>query len=146
MIRYVEDSTGITPEQLTGFFEGWPKPPSPATHREILRRSDAIVLAVDEHRGDVVGFVTAITDGVLAAYIPLVEVLPAYRGRGIGRELVRRVVDHLGGLYMIDVVCDPDVVPFYEGMGFRGGSAAMLRRFDRQAGVVAGAPEKEPSP
>jgi hypothetical protein len=30
--------------------------------------------------GRVIGFITAVTDKVLSAYIPLLEVLPAYRG------------------------------------------------------------------
>jgi len=65
----------------------------------------------------VVGFVTAVGDGVLAAFIPLLEVLPAYRGRGIGAELVRRVLARLSSRYSIDLVCDPDLVPYYERLG-----------------------------
>ena len=32
MIRYAKSTDGVTPEQLGGFFEGWPSPPSPGTH------------------------------------------------------------------------------------------------------------------
>ena len=39
------------------------------------------MLARDD-AGRVVGFVTAISDGVLSAYIPLLEVLPEYQGAG----------------------------------------------------------------
>ncbi|MTD14281.1 GNAT family N-acetyltransferase [Nakamurella sp. YIM 132087] len=78
----------------------------------------------------VVGFVTAVSDGVLAAYLPLLEVLPEFQGQGIGSELVRRMLDLLGGLYMVDVVTDPDVVPFYERFGMVPGTALMLRRRD----------------
>ncbi|WP_407666821.1 GNAT family N-acetyltransferase [Nakamurella alba] len=77
-----------------------------------------------------VGFVTAVSDGVLAAYLPLLEVLPEFQGQGIGSELVRRMLDLLGGLYMVDVVTDPDVVPFYERFGMVPGTALMLRRRD----------------
>jgi len=84
MIRYVYTSEGITPEQLQEFFEGWPDPPSPETHLRLLTNSDEVVLAVDDDSGAVVGFITAISDRVLSAYIPFLEVLPEYRGRGIG--------------------------------------------------------------
>jgi len=135
-VDYRADADGIHPDQLAGFFEGWPDPPSPGTHLRILRGSSHVVVAVDPAAGRVVGFVTAVSDGVLAAYLPLLEVLPAYRGRGIGSELVRRVLDTLRDHYMVDVVCDPDVVPFYQRLGLRAATGASVRRFERQSGPV----------
>ena len=93
------------------------------------------MLAVDETTAKVVGFITAVTDRVLAAYIPLLEVLPTHRGRGIGGELVTRMVQRLDDLYMVDVVCDASVLPFYERLGFQGGTSAMMRRWSKQSGV-----------
>src|SRR4051794_25828103 len=106
MISFVDTPDAIVPEQLQGFFVGWPNPPSPETHLRLLAGSDAVVLAVEGGSGRVVGFVTAITDGVLSAYIPHLEVLPAYQRRGIGRELVRQMIQKLSGLYGIDLLCD----------------------------------------
>ena len=123
MIEYVTGADGVEPEHLRGFFVGWPKPPSPERHLEILRGSSHVVLARDTER--VVGFVTAISDGVLSAFIPLLEVLPAYQGRGIGAELVRRLLAQLGGLYMVDLCCDEDVVGFYERLGLERWDAGM---------------------
>lgn len=137
-VRYRTDLDGIAPEQLHGFFEGWPNPPTPQTHLRILRGSSAFVLAIDAANGRVVGFVTALSDGVISAYLPLLEVLPAYRGRGIGRALVRRVLTELGDLYMVDVTCDPDVVPFYRALGLWPATAASLRRGWLQAGAPGG--------
>jgi predicted N-acetyltransferase YhbS len=74
-----------------------------------------VVLARDG--SEIVGFVTAISDGELAAYIPLLEVRREWRGRGVGVELVRRMLARLEGLYMVDVVCDPELIPFYERFG-----------------------------
>lgn len=138
MIEYRDTAEGIGPHQLAGFFEGWPNPPTRETHLALLHRSDEIVVAVSSGDGAVVGFVTALTDGVLAAYIPLLEVRAAFRGRGIGRELVRRLLERLAALYMVDVMCDPDVQPFYEKLGFRRAVGASVRRFDRQSGALAG--------
>jgi ribosomal protein S18 acetylase RimI-like enzyme len=133
-IHYTSSTESITPDQLAGFFEGWPNPPSPETHLRLLRQSDEVVLAVDEAAGEVLGFITAISDGVLAAYIPLLEVRPAYRGRGIGTALVRRMLDRLDDLYMVDLLCDPDLQPFYAGLGMRPASGMMVRHYAHQAG------------
>lgn len=135
MITYQTTPDGVTPAMLTGFFVGWPNPPSPETHLRILQHSAAVVLAVDEAAKRVVGFVTAITDHVTCAYIPHLEVLPAYQGQGIGSELVRRMVDRLDGLYMIDLLCDPDVQPFYDRVGFRRATGMCMRNYDRQSGA-----------
>ncbi len=114
-MEYRTSVEGVEPGDLAGFFEGWPSPPSPERHLALLRGSSYVVLAVEE--GRIVGFVTAISDGVLAAYIPLLEVRREWRGKGVGGELVRRILAALDGCYMVDVVCDPDLVPFYERFG-----------------------------
>ncbi len=132
MIVYQDSSTGIMPDQLHGFFVGWPDPPSPEAHLKILHGSSHVMLALDDETDNVVGFITAISDGISAAYIPHLEVLPAYQGRGIGSELVRRMLDHLRHLYMIDLLCDPDVQPFYERLGMRRAQGMLIRNYDRQ--------------
>ena len=125
---------GIQAVHLVGFFVGWPNPPSPATHLRILQGSSAVALACDESSMNVVGFATAISDGVLAAYIPLLEVLPPYQRRGIGSELIRRLLARFEFMYMVDVICDADVVPFYERCGLRPMGGMGIRNFAHQAG------------
>jgi ribosomal protein S18 acetylase RimI-like enzyme len=134
MITYTDSIDNITADHLHGFFVGWPKRPSPETHLRILRAAHRIVLAVDSGTGNVVGFINAIGDGILSAYIPLLEVLPQYQGRGIGSELVRRMLTALGSLYMIDLTCDPGLQPFYERLGLRRATGMMHRNYNRQAG------------
>lgn len=126
-VRFVvDDLTGVDLGDLHGFFEGWPEPPPPEALLAVLRGSTHVVLARAEG-GAVVGFITALSDGVMAAYLPLLEVRPRWRGRGVGSELVHRMLDRLGGLYMVDAVCDPELVPFYERFGLRP-ATAMCRR------------------
>jgi len=127
MIVYKDSADGLTPQQLKGFFEGWAKPLSPETHLSVLRRSSHIVLAIDDTTDSVVGFITAISDGVLSAYVPLLEVLAEHRGKGIGQALVRRMLAILGDIYMVDLTCDPELVSFYEKLGFKKGCAMMIR-------------------
>ena len=122
-VEYRESVVGLTADSLRGFFVGWPQPPSSERLLELLRSSTYAVVAVDGER--VVGFVTAISDGVLSAYVPLLEVLPDYQGRGIGSELARRVLARLEGLYMVDLACDEELVPFYERLGLMRVGVAM---------------------
>ena len=135
MITYTHSLEDVTPDHLRGgFFVGWPDPPSPETHYRILANSYKIVLARNEGKL-VVGFVTSVSDGVSAAYIPHLEVLPAYQKRGIGSELVRRLLNQLGHLYMIDLVCDPELQQYYERFGMTAITGMVLRNYERQSGA-----------
>lgn len=134
MITYTTSLSGITADHLRGgFFEGWPNPPAPETHLRILRGSSHVVLARDGEQ--VVGFINALSDGVLMAYLPLLEVLPEYRGRGIGGELVRRIVEELGPVYAIDLLCDDSLVPYYQRLGLIAVRGMALRHYDSQSGL-----------
>ena len=134
MIEYTDSLDGINSGQLTGFFVGWPNPPSPETHRRILEGSDAVELAIDSETGHVVGFMNAISDGILSTYFPLLEVLPEYQHKGIGSELVRRSLERYADLYMVDLLCDTDLQPFYGRFGLKPATAVAIRRFESQSG------------
>jgi ribosomal protein S18 acetylase RimI-like enzyme len=108
--------------------------PSTDTHLRILKESYAVVLAVEVTSQRVVGFVTAISDGVLAAYLPLLEVLPEFQNQGIGNELVQRMLTRLSSLYMVDIVCDPKLESFYERFGLKARVGMVLRNYENQSG------------
>ena len=128
MIEYTDSLAGIEPHHLHGFFVGWWEPPTPDKHLRLLRGSDHVVLAIDAEAGRVVGFVTALTDGVQSAFIPLLEVLPEYQRRGIGQELMRLMLDRLDAIPNVDLMCDPDVMPFYERFGMTPATGMVIRR------------------
>ena len=134
MIHYHDSARSVSSEQLQGFFVDWPTPPSPETHLRILEGSQHCILAIDDTSDSVVGFITAISDGVLSAYIPLLEVLPNAQGAGIGGELVRQMLETLSELYMVDLLCDESVQPFYDKFKLHRAQGMMLRNYDRQGG------------
>ncbi|MBA2443526.1 MAG: GNAT family N-acetyltransferase [Rubrobacter sp.] len=139
MVLYSHTLEGISAAQLSGgFFEGWPDPPSPETHLRILGGSGEVILAVDEESDAVVGFTAAVTDGVLCAHITLLEVLPKYRGRDVGRGLVERMLGRMERLYAVDVTCEPDLRPFYASLGLRPTAGMVLRRYANQSGLPPG--------
>ena len=125
----------VTPEMLQGFFVGWKEKPSHETFLKLLENSDHVVLA---SVGDkIVGFITAITDGVLSAYIPLLEVLPEYQKQGIGAALVKHMLEQLKDLYMIDLLCDAELQPFYEQFGMERAEGMRIRNYSKQSGREA---------
>jgi GNAT superfamily N-acetyltransferase len=145
VIRYTDTLDGLTPARLRGFFVDWPNPPTPETHLRLLSASQQVLLALDEETGDVVGFATAVSDGVLSAYVSFLEVLPSRRGQGIGTELMRRMLDRLDGLYMVDLLCDPELQPFYARLGMAPAAGMLIRRRERQAGVPPSGAAREPA-
>lgn len=129
MIQYADSVKGITTEMLQGFFEGWKRPHSPEGHLTILKNSDHVVLAIDPEAEKVIGFVTALTDGVQAAFIPLLEVLPAYRSRGIGSALMSKMLKKLRGIPAIDLTCDPSLQDFYARLGMVPSVGMVIRDY-----------------
>ena len=142
MLTYSDSLDGITADQLRGFFIGWPNPPSPETHLQILEKSDEIFLAIDDETENVVGFITAITDGVLSAFIPLLEVLPEYQHQGIGQQLTRRMLDKFDRLYQIDLMCDEKLQSFYARFKMRRATGMTIRNFANQSGAILQATDK----
>jgi ribosomal protein S18 acetylase RimI-like enzyme len=116
-------------EQLAHLFvtAGWP-------HRAADRSKLALLVSRSlyvstAHDGDkLVAFARALSDGVSNAYISTVCVLPDYRGRGIGREVVRRMVEREGGTGIRWVLhARKELHPFYGLNGFVEASEILWR-------------------
>ena len=128
VIRYTDDMAEVDEGMLGGFFVGWPRSASPAQHLAVLQGSFRAVVAIDDAAGCVVGFVTMISDGVLTAAIPWLEVLPEHQGLGVGTELMRRVLEGAGGFYSVDLLCDAPLQGYYERFGMAPVPGVTLRR------------------
>ena len=129
MVTYSSDLAMLEPSALEGFFEGWPRRPSASDLLRLLHSSYRAIVALDE-ANRVVGFISAISDRVLSAHIPLLEVLPDSRGQGIGTELVTRMLGELAHLYAVDLVCDDEMAGFYQRFGLQRMCALGWRRPD----------------
>ena len=77
------------------------------------------LIAVYENQ-EMVGYIDCVSNGVTDAYIQDLMVHPAYQGRGIGTELMNKMISHLKDkrIYMISVVYEENLKPFYERFGF----------------------------
>lgn len=97
--------------------EGWPTPQDRATEAMAAWRKSWPAL-VATHGEDVVGFLRALTDGAVTTYVCEVLVVPAWRGRGIGRALIE-ACHHLCPSTRLDLLSGGTADGFYEANGFR---------------------------
>src|SRR5688572_26123624 len=86
-----------------------------AEQHERAFRNSIVRLAFEGEK--LVGAARAITDGVRCAAVFDVCVLPSHRGRGIGRVLMRALVDALAGQFVI-LTCDRPLQKLYAEFGF----------------------------
>jgi N-acetylglutamate synthase-like GNAT family acetyltransferase len=91
---------------------------------KMMENASRAIIAQDE--GTIVGFARALCDDASNGYIGTVAVSEAMRGRGIGRELVQRLIgDDTNITWVLRAGRGSD--GFWEKMGFRRSQAAMER-------------------
>jgi GNAT superfamily N-acetyltransferase len=97
-----------------------------------------------------VGFARAICDGATVGYLADVYVLEQYRGRGLGLELVREMVDGGAGGISSEVrwlLHTSDAQRLYAKLGFSDGPPIypMMERGRRRASGAAAGGDREPA-
>ena len=96
---------------------GWNRMES--EYRKALPASYYHIAAYD---GDtLVGYIDCVSNGVTDAYIQDLMVSPKHQGKGVGTELMNKMLAHLKEkrICMICVVFEERLRPFYEKFGFR---------------------------
>ena len=98
---------------------GWFGMSDPAPELDAMIANSFAVSAAFDPDGRLVGMARALSDGVSDAYILDVVVDPAHRSRGIGREIVKRLADHLASCGVDWIVCVgvPGTEAFYRAAG-----------------------------
>jgi GNAT superfamily N-acetyltransferase len=86
-----------------------------------------------EADGAMVGFARAVSDGVALAYLADVFVVDAARGRGIGKALVKAMVDDGPGAEFRWMLHTADAHDLYRRFGFREPDATYLERPGKNA-------------
>lgn len=83
-----------------------------------LRNSQCVVAAYDSDR--LVGFGRVVTDGILHAMVYDLITDPEYQGRGVGSEVLKRLVawSQAAGIREIQLFCARGKRGFYERRGF----------------------------
>jgi ribosomal protein S18 acetylase RimI-like enzyme len=86
----------------------------------LIKGSFAFTVAIDAATGRAVGMGRAISDGTSDAWLQDIVVLKEYRGRGIGRAITEKLLEHCisRGLVWVGLVAEPGSKKFYEPLGF----------------------------
>ncbi len=90
--------------------------------KTIFTNSYAVVFVYDRER--IVGVGRALSDGVCQAAVYNIALDEEYQGYGIGRKLIRLLLDQVKGQNVI-LYTHPRTVALYEKMGFRRSKTAM---------------------
>ena len=91
-----------------------------------------VVGAYETATGRQVGFARAISDGVAAAYLSDVYILPAARGGGLGKELVATMIDRGPGASFRWTLHTSDAHELYRKYGFAEPDTRYMERPSRQ--------------
>jgi spermidine synthase len=81
---------------------------------------DSAVFVGAFYKKKLIGMGRALSDLVSDAYIQDVTVLKIYRGKGIGRKIIKTLIEELKkkGVDWIGLVAEPGTTSFYEELGF----------------------------
>ena len=105
-------------DAVQGLFRsvGWTaRAEEPARLAQLVRGSMFVVSAWDG--AALVGFAAAISNGAWHAYVTTVAVAPTHQRAGIGKSVVRRLMEGHDGIQFV-LHADPPVHPFYAKLGY----------------------------
>lgn len=137
------DLEGVDLDELSHLYRVAPlgeKPPAAlatvfgnSMFRSFVRADDVLV-----------GAGRALADGLDCAYIADVAVHPDHQGRGLGRAIIRRLVDLAEGHRKIILYANPGTEGFYTRLGFLRMNTAMAIWSDPASAVESGLLRAEP--
>ena len=84
--------------------------------RRMIENANLIITAWDGNQ--LIGIARALTDFSYCCYLSDLAVDAAYQRRGIGRELVRRVLAAIGEESMLLLLSAPEAMDYYPRLGF----------------------------
>jgi GNAT superfamily N-acetyltransferase len=101
-----------------------------------VRSAWRVVGAYEQPTGALVGFARAVSDGCSLAYLADVFVLPAHRGKGLGVQLVRAMIDDGPGAEFRWMLHTRDAGSLYAKFGFAPPTPRYLERPPRHGQTV----------
>ncbi|MEM1135080.1 MAG: GNAT family N-acetyltransferase [Bacteroidota bacterium] len=94
----------------------WSAANKPDKLYQALLHSHTLVTAWENNR--LIGLGNAISDGYLVVYYPHLLVHPDYQGKGIGKMIVRKMLEKYKGFHMQMLTADEKAIDFYKKLGF----------------------------
>jgi GNAT superfamily N-acetyltransferase len=127
----IDDSRDrIDPEAVWSALRGayWGKWRAKEDVAEQIRQAWRVIGAFDEETGEQVGFARAVSDGLGFAYLADVIVVEGHRGNGLGKRIVRAMIDDGPGAHFRWTLFTFDAHGLYEQFGFAPPDATALVR------------------
>ncbi|MGG4091088.1 GNAT family N-acetyltransferase [Paenibacillus sp. FSL W8-0187] len=88
------------------------------------------IYAYEGHK--LVGMGRLVSDGVITGVICGLGVHPGYQSRGIGREILHRLVEHCEKFGVFpQLMCEEELEPYYEKLGFQRFTIGMKKDIQR---------------
>lgn len=98
--------------------------------KQMCNQSWYAIYAFEDQK--LVGMGRIISDGVITGIICGLCVLPSYQSKGIGKEMLNRMIDHCEQNRVIpQLLCTENLEPYYESFGFRKFTVGMTRNIIR---------------
>jgi len=135
--RWVNDSAAVDLDELSELYRIAPLGnKSPQALKTVFGNS---MFACFAYHGDaLVAAGRALADGVDCAYLGDVAVHPDHQGKGLGKEVIRRLVALAAGHKKIILYANPGTEPFYARLGFLRMNTAMAIWQDPDGAVAKG--------
>lgn len=93
----------------------------PSKIKNMIKGSFAFAVAVDRNSNKAIGMGRVISDGISDAYIQDLVVLPKYRDSGIGKKLLKTLLNYCLSkkIVWIGLIAEPSQNGFYSNIGFK---------------------------
>ena len=99
----------------------WKDHYNPSKLKFLIKGSYAFAIAIEKKSKKAIGMGRVLSDGVSDAYIQDLVVLNEYREKGIGREIVKILINYCKkkGINWIGLIAEPDQDGFYRSLDFK---------------------------
>ncbi|MCL2409009.1 MAG: GNAT family N-acetyltransferase [Oscillospiraceae bacterium] len=113
-----KNSQIFTPKELQDLFlsVGWISGNHPEKLAEAMKNSGAVFSAWDGDK--LIGLINVLDDSIMTAYVHFLLVNPEYHGKGIGKELLRLVMEKYKDYLRILLLSEENATGFYHSSGF----------------------------
>ena len=101
--------------------------------KHLIEGSYVFAVAIDKKSKKAIGMGRLLSDGVSDAYIQDLVVLHEYRDKGIGREIVKILLNlcKKKGINWVGLIAEPDQDGFYSTLGFKQMKKYVPMRYEK---------------
>lgn len=120
---FITNFDEVRQEQLLDLFQSawWTKTRSPEQVTKMVEHTAFNFGLVDTQEDQLVAYTRVLSDRVFKGLLFDVIVDPAYRGQGLGKMIVQKVLEQeaIQQLEVVELYCLPEHQSYYEQFGFR---------------------------